>query len=74
MQEIRVLIHTALFFEAEIFIKKYNLKRDLDITDFMFFYNKESKIGLITSTKSSVSVAFSIGYIKAKFNFLSDLE
>jgi len=74
VQEIRVLIHTALFFEAEIFIKKYNLKRDLDITDFMFFYNKESKIGLITSTKSSVSVAFSIGYIKAKFNFLSDLK
>lgn len=74
MQEIRVLIHTALFFEAEIFIRKYNLKRDLDITDFMFFYNKESKIGLITSTKSLASVAFSIGYIKAKFDFIEDLK
>ncbi len=74
MQEISVLIHTALFFEAEIFIKKFNLKRDLDITDFMFFYNKESKIGLITSTKSQATVAFSIGYIKAKFDLIKDLK
>ncbi|MBL6785642.1 MAG: hypothetical protein ISQ32_04995 [Rickettsiales bacterium] len=74
MSEIRVLIHCALFFEAEIFIKNYNLKKDISISEFMFFYNHDSKIALITSTKSLLAVGFSVGYIHAKYNFHNDIK
>ena len=72
--QIKFLIHSALYFEAQSFIIKYKLKRDMEINDFMFFYNPKNQMGLITSTKSRASVAYAFGYIKAKYKIYRDCK
>jgi hypothetical protein len=72
--QIKLLLHSALYFEADIFIRKYRLKKDMEICEFMFFYNSQSKIGLITSTKSIVSVAYAFGFIRSKYSIYKDCK
>ena len=66
--KINILIHTALYFEAKIFIEEFKLKKQLNINNFMFFYNSKNNIALITSTKTPIDIGFAFGHIKALYN------
>lgn len=70
---IKLVLHTALKLEADIFIEYFKLKRLNYIKEFSFYLDKKEEILLIISGIGGTNTCLALGYAKGKFSLRDDV-